>query len=605
MAHIQFESILTGRPTKSFLMIMMVFIFLGLAPEGYAQPSSVSETMYDRMFQTYQDKKYSETLNLIEQIVRRNPNHPQLPIIQTIQANAYFQLGKYPEAYLILNRFIQIYPDHPNLANAYYLLGSIENIQFHYYPAAEHYLKAFSLSQSDPNLRSRIDQNLQELIGEKLEIQELIQLDSAELAIPIRPAIEYTIAENLSQNFDYSLGETYWEKLSVTQPDYRTQEVHDQLILCRNCLASRKRIGMIAPMSGEYSGYGTALLNGVSMAIEPYNRQNTAPVRILVYDNRNEPIHTVLLTKKMIQQDSVIAVIGPIRSMNAIVAGIVAAEYQIPLVAPVIMIDDFNQLGPNLFQLSTPPAIQGELIASYAIKQLGLKYFVILAPNSTYGHSISQNFIQMIKRLSAQLIDTIWYEPSLKDFNPLIEKLRNFILKSPQYQHLIQPFTTIKGENKQVIRIDGVFIPAEKAEDIITILPQLNYSLISGRYIGNSSWLDDQLFHLSSQLLDSVIIASDERLNGTDSNAIYFKELYQKKYHQPPDLVSQRGYDAASLILKAASAWLVPTPNITGALQQIENFEGVSGRINLKKKSGVNSHLYFYEIKNRQFMELP
>ncbi|MBP7462491.1 MAG: penicillin-binding protein activator, partial [Candidatus Delongbacteria bacterium] len=445
-------------------------------------------------------------------------------------------------------------------------------------------------------------QSLHELIIEKLEIEELIRLAENSDALSFRNSIYFSIADRYTRNFDFPKAIGYWEKID-SQAD--SPEARARLEQCRNAMMAPLRIGLIGPLSGEYSSYGSAMIRGVSIALDYYNSRSLLPVRFIPYDNRNEPILTAQLTRQMIREDSIHAVIGPIRSMNAIAAGIVASDYQIPLIAPMIMIDDFNQLGFNLFQLSTPPRIQGELIAAYAIKQLGLKYFAVIAPNSTYGHSISQSFVKTVRQFSAHLIDTLWYDPADADFNPIIEQLRQIILNTPTYQHLIQPVSTIKGENKQIIRIDGIFIPAEKVQDIITVLPQLNYNLISCRFIGNSSWLDDQLFHLSGHLLDSVVIASDDRLSRNDSLNLKFETDYQTRYHQLPDRIAKKSYDAALLTLEALNPYPDSSRDTAGYLGRIENYEGVSGRINLKKNYGVNSQLYFYRIKDRRYIELP
>ncbi|MBP7462423.1 MAG: tetratricopeptide repeat protein, partial [Candidatus Delongbacteria bacterium] len=231
-----------------------------LTMTGYSQPGSLSsDAQIDRLFQVYQDRMYTESLHLIEQILKEKPHHPQLPVIQTILANVYFQLGKYQSAYQTLEQFIQLYPDHPNRANAYFLLGTIENLRFHYLPAAEFYLQAYRSGQTDPNLITRIDQSLHELIIEKLEIEELIRLAENSDAPSFRNSIYFSIADRYTRNFDFPKAIGYWEKID-SQAD--SPEARARLEQCRNAMMAPLRIGLIGPLSGEYSSYGSAMIRG-------------------------------------------------------------------------------------------------------------------------------------------------------------------------------------------------------------------------------------------------------------------------------------------------------------------------------------------------------
>jgi len=172
-------------------------------------------------------------------------------------------LGKYQAAYQTLENFIQAYPEHPNRANAYFLLGNIESLRFHYLQAAEFYLKAHRSGQSDPNLMTRVDQNLHELIREKLEINEMIRLDENPDAQPFRNSIYFSIADRYYRNLDFPKSIEYWEKID---PQADSLQVRLRLEQCRNAMMATLRIGLIGPLRGEYSSYGSAMIRGVERA---------------------------------------------------------------------------------------------------------------------------------------------------------------------------------------------------------------------------------------------------------------------------------------------------------------------------------------------------
>ena len=77
------------------------------------------------------------------------------------------------------------------------------------------------------------------------------------------------------------------------------------------------KVGVIAPETGNVAVYGIAARDGVKLYIDQFNAQggvNGKPVELIIYDDKGDPVEAMNAYNKLVYDDEVAAIIGPVTS---------------------------------------------------------------------------------------------------------------------------------------------------------------------------------------------------------------------------------------------------------------------------------------------------
>ena len=124
-------------------------------------------------------------------------------------------------------------------------------------------------------------------------------------------------------------------------------------------------------------------------------------------------------------EGEVVAIIGPVRSETTVGAAAVANCEEVVLITPTATETGLTDIGPYVFQLNVTPQTQGAAIAEYAIDQLGLRRFAVLAVSDSYGKDLANAFTSEAERLGGTILSQEWYYEGATDFGPQLTYIRN------------------------------------------------------------------------------------------------------------------------------------------------------------------------------------
>ncbi len=92
------------------------------------------------------------------------------------------------------------------------------------------------------------------------------------------------------------------------------------------------KVGVLMPMSGKGASYGQHQEIAMKMAQEELQKASGEKIELVVYDTRGENAEAINLTRKLIFNDKVAAIIGPFFSAECEVAFPIAAQNKTPIV---------------------------------------------------------------------------------------------------------------------------------------------------------------------------------------------------------------------------------------------------------------------------------
>lgn len=358
---------------------------------------------------------------------------------------------------------------------------------------------------------------------------------------------------------------------------------------------------VLAPLSGDFAEFGAAAIQGVYLAHEQAGLQGKVDIRIA--DTRADAALALMRTQQAINQDSIIAIVGPIMSAPAAtVAAWLGSNYQnIPMLTPTATDDGIAKLGPNIFQVNITMDNLAQSIADFATNCLSIREFAILSPLGDYGASMSQSFTQATERRGGNIVAFRNYEEGRPDYKTELDLLRDVRFKQENRRRNIargaSDLDAVGAKERRsymqdsTFHIPGIFIPATNPADAGAMVSQVAFNKLSGIFLGTSGWYGRELLIQGKRLVDSSFFSVPALdMDGNKEAYDQFAKAFQEKWGAEPgaDKVSGLSFDAANIVFSAFSK----NPNdITNAINSTPSFKGIYGEIQFKRGANTNTKI--------------
>ena len=366
---------------------------------------------------------------------------------------------------------------------------------------------------------------------------------------------------------------------------------------------------VLAPLSGDYAEFGAAAIQGVILAHEKAGLQGKVNLRVA--DTRADAAQALLRTQQAINQDSVVAVIGPIMSAPAAtVAAWLGSNFQnIPMLTPTATDDGIAKMGPNIFQVNITMDNLAKSIADFATKCLNIREFAVLSPLGGYGASMSQSFTTAVERRGGSIVAFRNYEEGRPDYKTEFSLLRDVRFKQlNRRQNIARGASDLDAVNAKERRaymqdstfnIPGIFIPATNPGDAGLMAGQVVFNKISGVLLGASGWYGRELLIQGKRQVDSSYFSVPAMdMDGDNEGLKKFVNDFKERWGDEPgeDKVSGLSYDAANIVFSS----LAKKPSsLTNAINNTSDFPSVYGEIKFKR--GMNTNAKIVTVNKGKF----
>lgn len=375
--------------------------------------------------------------------------------------------------------------------------------------------------------------------------------------------------------------------------------------------AGKPTILVLAPLSGDFAEFGADAVQGVLLAYEQAGLKNKVNIRTA--DTRADASIALMRTQQAINQDSIIAVIGPIMSAPAATVGAwMGSNFQhIPMITPTATDDGIARMGPNIFQVNITMENLAQKIADFAVKCLDIREFAVLSPLGDYGSAMSQSFTTAVERRGGSVVAFRNYEEGRPDYQTEFDLIRDVRFKQENRRKNIargaENLDAVNAKERKffmqdsTIHIPGIFIAATNPSDAGLMAGQTAFNKISGRLLGASGWYGRDLLIQGKRLVDSSYFSVPGLDMDKSADYAKFAKDFQSRWGSEPgeDKVSGLSYDAANIIFKT----LAKSPrSMTNSINNTGTFKGVYGEIKFRR--GVNTNSKIVTVEKGKFETL-
>jgi len=454
--------------------------------------------------------------------------------------------------------------------------------------AAAYYLRTYDLSR-DARLRNQTVACLSPLFARWLNDTQIHELADD---IPEGPvAVEYYFQRarrQESQGRTALAEQSYREALRRGHDDVQYQKIQEALESLLRREGGVVRVGLLYPATGPLSNFGASMFDAAQLAAKTWSDNSGGRIQIVAEDTGGDPLTASLAARRLVEE-GVSAVVGPLTSEGAVAVANILSCVELTHVIPVASRPGLTALSAHLFQFMPTPLTVGEALADYAVDVRGDSAFAIIAPNDDYGREISRSFQKTAVQKGAVVYPIQYIEPGQIDHRSELMRLKRIFLRE-LYDTTI--FVAEGGdtlnEEQVPVHIDGILLPVE-ANDLNTVLTQLQYYNISGHCLGTDGWADPELLSGPPIYLEGAVFASSEFHDPGNRRWSALRSAWQRTYGGTPDLIAARTYDAVIFAAKSAGEGDLSAKDPS----TIPPFDGASGTIEFSP-ARENTHVPLY-----------
>ncbi|NLI20242.1 MAG: ABC transporter substrate-binding protein [Clostridiales bacterium] len=318
------------------------------------------------------------------------------------------------------------------------------------------------------------------------------------------------------------------------------------------------KIGGIACLTGPAAMYGVGVKNGVDLYVSELNAAggiDGKQVEVLWEDDEASADKAANAYNKLVQNDGVCAILGPVVSSATDAAADLAASDGIPLITASATAYYITTDRPSVFRTCFLDPFQGKVMAAFTAQELkATKVAAMYKNGDEYSVGLKDAFVTEAKALGLEVVA----EEASAD-------------KDVDYKTQL---TNIKDSGAEAIFL------AYYGDVASLILTQANELGMDVMFTGG-----DGISNITDSISDKSLLTrmyySDHFTNSADSEIVKaYLAGYQAMYGEMPSIsFSATAYDAAKVLCGAIAAAGTTEPDAVVAAIKASSTEGVTGTI--------------------------
>jgi ABC-type branched-subunit amino acid transport system substrate-binding protein len=506
----------------------------------------------------------------------------------------YTQLKRHQDAIRILNELLPTFLSPSRMVQVFSLLGD-NHLELNDRLTALHWYGKGLLIPAQPNEELR--KKVKSIMDTSDSEEELKSIESLYRGAYAGGYAKLKLAQMAKRQGNVTLAKRF---LTELEKEYRgmdymplAKELFETIPLSTR---SKYTVGVILPLSGIHRPFGERALQGIQSAIK---ETDSSLISLAIRDSKGSPGGAEKVVEELVNKERVIAIIGPLLSIDVDRAAKKAQQLKVPLLTLSQKEVPTNK-GDLVFQNSLIPSEQIQTLTDFAIKELDLRTFAVFYPNSPYGLYFKNLFNQEITRKGGKVFGVVVYQENQTDFS---QEIKGFFKIET-----IQKYDSRKKKDEEFtvgVSIEGLFIP-DAHDRVGTILSQMAYYDIKGlTFLGTSAWNGPGLISIGGKGAEGSIFVDAFFKKDPSPWVTLFVEEFRKTYQRDPETLEALSYDGAKLIKEILLSKSISSPlQLQEELRQVKNFQGVSGLKGFGEDGKAIRTLYILKVNKGQIEQI-
>ena len=581
---------------RGWKFILALLFLLLLQNPSFAQPSSQpDDTSLFREGEILLSK--GDTERALWRFKRLTTDFPKSPLLNEAKFRmgiCYTQLKRPKDAVRILNELLPTFLAPPRMVQVFTLLGD-SYFELKDYLTALHWYGKGLLIPGQPN--EELKKRVKSIMDAPETEEELKSIESLYRGAYAGGYAKLKLAQGAKRQGNDTLAKRFLTELEkeYRNMDYMVQvkELFETIPLSTR---SKYTVGVILPLSGIHRPFGERALQGIQCAIK---ETDFSLISLAIRDSKGSPWEAEKAVEELVNKEKVIAILGPLLSIDVDRAAKKAQQLKVPLLT-LSQKELPSGKGDLIFQNSLIPSEQIQTLVDFAIKELDLRTFAVFYPNSPYGLYFKNLFNQEITRKGGKVFGAVVYQEEQTDFS---QEIKGFFKIEA-----IQKYDSKRKKDEEFkagLSLEGLFIP-DAHDRVGTILSQMAYYDIKGlTFLGTNAWNGPGLISIGGKGAEGSIFVDTFFKKDPSPLVARFVEEFRKTYHRDPETLEALSYDGAKLIKEILLSKSISSPlQLQEEIRQVKNFQGVSGLKGFGEDGKAIRTLYILKVTKGQIEQI-
>jgi len=606
---------------KRWYNIFFAVLSIGIGARCYAEeaaPPGIASEVFSKAVQFYKAGNNDSTIVTIREFLKMYGKDPAAEYLVPLIMEAFGRKSDFASLNRLFDLYEKKYPSSAFMPRVYYLHGFSLAKEHSYSVAFESFSKALSAGVSD-DLDSLIMKNCEAVCMDALDIAALHAVGTGPDIHPrIREIAQYCEIKKIAASGDIGRAKASAGEFNAAFPRSRF-EIQIGNLLSTPQPKNQFSLGLLAPLSGDDAEAGKRVVQGIRLAIDKYNSRHPLQIGVIMYDTKGSLIETVRKTAQLVDRDQVPVIVGPMLSSTATVAAGMLLGKGTVMLTPTATDDGIAELSPMVFQMNITLGVLARKLARYALGNLNIREFAIVAPRTPYGSSMAALFKDEVTKNGGSIFDEEYFEEGGNDFTAQFVTLRHKLLlrklneaasagngagNKPVME--ITPADSVKWADSTVA-IGAIFMPAD-GDDAVMLAPQVAFNRIKAQLLGSNGWHSAKTLADGKKYVQNAIISTPFEPDSSWKKWPDFRKEYAARFREEPDRVSALGFDAGTIVAaaleKAANGTPPAASGIAESIAAAQKFEGASGIITFDRNSRTNTEAVILKITPNGFVRV-
>ena len=327
-------------------------------------------------------------------------------------------------------------------------------------------------------------------------------------------------------------------------------------------------------------------------------------------DTKLDPDTTRQGFRELVEDEHVMAIIGPLARRTSEAAAVEAEELKVPMIS-LSVTTSIADLGDYVFRNNISWEQEVEALLDYATEYLQARRFVVLYPDSREGREKLQAFWKQAKAVGAQIQNIQRYENSQKSFVDEFESFTGIRRYRTDEEDALIEKQKDRGMPEQ--NFDAIFLIAgDQTQDLEIIFPYLEvYGLEDALILGDSGWNNPLLLFAPKRETIRHAVFTDSFFPRSEAQEVqhfvaeHERFFYRYQGYVGPTAYTAYAYDTAKLLLQLLTQPGNQDPDtLREALLSQPPTQGVTGRFEFQLNGEVWHQMNFWTMGRDRFVPI-
>lgn len=350
------------------------------------------------------------------------------------------------------------------------------------------------------------------------------------------------------------------------------------------------KIGAIFSVTGPASFLGAPAAKTAKMLVDKINSEggvNGRKLQLILKDSAGSPEKAVSFAKQLIEEEQVLAIIGPSTSGETMQIKALCEENQMILVSCAAAEVIVNPLARHVFKVA-PKDSHAAVLIYRTMKDHGIRKVAVLSSNDGFGAAGKKQLEDLAKAEGMEILVNEVYDKQATDLTDILTKVKSRPGVQAVVNWSIVPAQSIVAKNMKQIG--------------------LNVPLYQSHGFANRKYAEQAGVAAEGTLFPaSRIVVGDELADNHPQKKVVtaYKQEYEKMFNEDVSTFGGHAYDALLVIVEALKKASAPDrEKVRQAIEGIQGLVGTAGVFNFSATDHTGLSLDAFEmitVRNGKF----